>query len=110
MIDALPELLEVSSNLQLEIPGLLCEVPLLGLELILLLMQVLALLIGNVKQAFEVLEKDWMCSLDGLDLVTLVLSMDDALGADRWALAREAEVADEFVWMRRARGASTSHL
>ena len=59
--------------------------------------QILILLAGNVEQALEVLEKLRVGPSDGLYLVALVLSVDDALGADRRALAREAVVAYELV-------------
>ena len=110
LIYPLPQLLEVASNLELQVPRLLSEVPLLGFELVLLLMQVLALLIGNVKQALEVLEELRVCPPDRLHLVALVLSVDDALGADRRALAREAVVAHELIWVSRASGATAQQL
>jgi hypothetical protein len=100
----------MAGDLELEISRLVRQVPLPGLQLVLLKLQILALLPGNVPKAFELLEELWMGSSDSLYFVTLMLSVDDAFGTDWRTSAGEAVVAHELVRVVRARRTSTWKL
>lgn len=100
----------MTSDLQFQVPRLVYLVSLPGLQLVLLDMQVLTLLAHHMQQALKLLEKLRVRPPNGLHFVTLVLAVDDALGADRRALASEAVVAHELVWVMRARRAAAWQL
>ena len=69
------------------------------LELAFLNLELFDLLVDGVQKRFKLFGDGRVSFPQSLNLMTLVLAMDDALGANRRTMAGEAEVADRLFWM-----------
>ena len=108
-VQPLSEVFELARDLMFHILIVIIDFALSHLELAFLNLELFDLLVHGVQKRFKLLRDGWVSFPQGLNLMTLMFAVDDAFGANRRAMAGEAEVADRLFWMMLA-GNTDRHL